>query len=236
MNAELFWRASDLCWPPIRKKTVGPWVIREGGGGGRRVSSTTPIGDYSKEDILLAEREMQALGQPNIFQIRNKDEDLDILLKEKGYSLVDKTVIYTGNIVEISGLRVPPVTTFNVWPYLSIMKSIWEKGGITDARLSVMRRCNVRKTAILGRIENKAAGCAFISQSEGVSIIQSVFVLPQYRRKGLSRYIISEAAKWGVGEGTSYLALMTSKYNRKARNLYDGLGMKMIDTYHYRVK
>lgn len=236
MNSELFWHASDLCWPPIRKKTIGPWVIREGGGGGSRVSSTISAGDYSKEDVSLAEREMQMLGQSNIFQIRNSDEDLDILLRKKGYSLVDETVIYKCKIGEISCLNVPPVTTFNVWPPLSIMESIWDKGGINDARLSVMRRCNVRKTAILGRIENKAAGCAFVSHSEGVSIIQSVFVLPQYRRKGLARYIITEAAKWGVEEDTSYLALMVSKYNKEARNLYDGLGMKRIDSYHYRVK
>ena len=236
MNGELFWRASDICWPSIQKKTVGPWVIRKGGSGGSRVSSTTPIGEYSKEDISLAEREMHALGQSNIFQIRRKDKDLDFLLSKKGYSLVDKTLIYTCNIGEISCLTVPPVTAFNIWPPLSIMEIIWGKAGITGGRLSVMRRCDVKKTTILGRMENKAAGCAFVSQSDGIAIIQSMFVLPKYRRKGLARNILIEAAKWGLKEGSSYLALMTGKYNKEARALYDGLGMKVLESYHYRVK
>ncbi len=99
-----------------------------------------------------------------------------------------------------------------------------------------MRRCKVKKTTILGRIENKAAGCAFVSQSNGISIIQSLFVLPKYRRKGLARYVIIEAAKWGEKEGSSYLALMVGKHNKRARSLYDGLGMKVLESYHYRVK
>ena len=236
MNSELFWRASDICWPPIQKKTVGPWVIREGGGGGSRVSSTTPIGDCSRKDISLAEREMHGLGQSNVFQIRRKDKELDLLLSKKGYSLVDRTVIYKCNIAEISCLSVPSVTTFDIWPPLNMMKIIWDKGGITDGRLSVMRRCKVKKTTILGRIENKAAGCAFVSQSNGISIIQSLFVLPKYSRKGLARHVIIEAAKWGEKEGSSYLALMVGKHNKRARSLYDGLGMKVLESYHYRVK
>ena len=131
---------------------------------------------------------------------------------------------------------VPPMTVFNIWPPLRIMKDIWKIGGTTDSRMAVMARCKVRKTAILGRIENKVAGCAFISEYKGIAILQSLFVLPNYRRKGLAGFIISESVKWASYKESSYLALMTDKYNKEARGLYDSLGMTVIDNYHYRVK
>ena len=163
MTPSSFWTASEVCWPPLNKKFIGPWIIREGEGGGNRVSSTTANDCLTKKDI-------------------------------------------------------------------------WKIGGTTDSRMAVMVRCKVRKTAILGRIENKVAGCAFISEYKGIAILQSLFVLPNYRRKGLAGFIISESVKWASYKESSYLALMTDKYNKEARGLYDSLGMTVIDNYHYRVK
>lgn len=236
MTPNSFWAASEICWPPLNKKNIGPWVIREGAGGGSRVSSTTANDFFTKEDIFIAENHMQLLNQKNIFQIREKDLELDNILDRLGYSLVDKTVVYGSKIAKMSSPCVPPMTAFNIWPPLRIMKDIWEIGGTTDSRISVMERCKVRKTAILGRIENKAAGCAFISEYKGIAILQALFVLPSYRRKGLARFLISESVKWVSYADSAYLALMTDKYNKEARGLYDSLGMKIIDKYHYRVK
>ena len=236
MTPNSFWAASETCWPPLNKKNIGPWVIREGEGGGNRVSSTTANDFFRKEDIFIAENHMQLLNQKNIFHIREKDLELDNILDRLGYSLVDKTVVYGSKIAKMSSPCVPPMTAFNIWPPLRIMKDIWEIGGTTDSRISVMERCKVRKTAILGRIENKAAGCAFISEYKGVAILQALFVLPSYRRKGLARFLISESVKWVSYAESAYLALMTDKYNKEARGLYDSLGMKIIDKYHYRVK
>ena len=236
MTPNSFWAASETCWPPLNKKNIGPWVIREGEGGGNRVSSTTANDFFRKEDIFIAENHMQLLNQKNIFQILGKDLELDNILDRLGYSLVDKTVVYGSKIAKMSSPCVPPMTAFNIWPPLRIMKDIWEIGGTTDSRISVMERCKVRKTAILGRIENKAAGCAFISEYKGIAILQALFVLPSYRRKGLARFLISESVKWVSYAESAYLALMTDKYNKEARGLYDSLGMKIIDKYHYRVK
>ena len=236
MTPNSFWAASETCWPPLNKKNIGPWVIREGAGGGNRVSSTTANDFFRKEDIFIAENHMQLLNQKNIFQIREKDLELDNILDRLGYSLVDKTVVYGSKIAKMSSPCVPPMTAFNIWPPLRIMKDIWEIGGTTDSRISVMERCKVRKTAILGRIENKAAGCAFISEYKGIAILQALFVLPSYRRKGLARFLISESVKWVSYAESAYLAIMTDKYNKEARGLYDSLGMKIIDKYHYRVK
>ena len=70
MTPNSFWAASETCWPPLNKKNIGPWVIREGEGGGNRVSSTTANDFFTKEDIFIAENHMQLLNQKNIFQIR----------------------------------------------------------------------------------------------------------------------------------------------------------------------
>ena len=236
MTPSSFWTASEVCWPPLNKKSIGPWIIREGEGGGNRVSSTTANDCFTKKDIFLAENHMSLLNQENIFHIRQKDSELDYILEGLGYSLVDKPLVYGSKIAKMSPPCVPPMTVFNIWPPLRIMKDIWKIGGTTDSRMAVMARCKVRKTAILGRIENKVAGCAFISEYKGIAILQSLFVLPNYRRKGLAGFIISESVKWASYKESSYLALMTDKYNKEARGLYDSLGMTVIDNYHYRVK
>ena len=46
-----------------RLPSVGPWAIRDGAGGGKRVSAATAEGDWHDADLDLAEAAMAALGQ-----------------------------------------------------------------------------------------------------------------------------------------------------------------------------
>jgi len=238
MNLKDFWNASDVCWPPIKKLEIGPWTIREGGGGGNRVSATSlnNSNSFLDTDIVCAEAAMKALSQPYIFLIGKEERELDFTLETLGYNIVTPSVIYGCDIDRVSNFDIPPITTFNVWPPLEIMKKIWIEGGVSESRLSVMERSKGEKTTILGRVSNVVAGCAFVSIYSGISMVHSVLVHPNFRRKGLGRYMLNESAKWASGRGSSYIALQVTEQNNEARSLYKNLGMEVKGSYHYRVK
>jgi GNAT superfamily N-acetyltransferase len=238
MNLKDFWNASDVSWPPIKKFKMGSWTIREGGGGGNRVSATSlnNSNSFLKTDIVLAETAMKTLGQPYIFRIGKEEIKLDLTLEKFGYNIVTPSYIYGCDIDRVSNFDIPPITTFNVWPPLEIMKKIWIEGGMSENRISVMQRSKGEKTTILGRASNKVAGCAFVSIYNGISMVHSVFVHPSFRLKGLGRYMLYKSAQWAKDRGSSYITLQVTEQNKGARSLYSNLGMEVIGSYHYRVK
>ena len=48
-----FHAALDRTWPPAEFHVVGPWVLRKGNGGGKRVSAATANFMASVDDIPL---------------------------------------------------------------------------------------------------------------------------------------------------------------------------------------
>ena len=191
---------------------------------------------FLKTDIALAEMEMKALGQPYIFRIGTEEKKLDLTLEKFGYNIVTPSFIYGCDIDRVSNFDIPPITTFNVWPPLEIMKKIWIEGGMSENRLSVMQRSKGEKTTILGRASNKVAGCAFVSTYNGISMVHSIFVHPNFRLKGLGRYMLYKSAQWAKERGSLHITLQVTEQNKGARSLYSNLGMEVIGSYHYRVK
>ena len=57
-----FAEAMEATWPPHATHRQGPWLIREGAGGGKRVSAASVEGDWHEADLAEAEEAMLALG------------------------------------------------------------------------------------------------------------------------------------------------------------------------------
>ena len=84
--AQLF-ETLDATWPAGTFKQHGPWCIREGLGGGQRVSAATASGAVSDSDIETAEAAMRAIAQRPLFMIRPQEDDLDGMLERRGYHI-----------------------------------------------------------------------------------------------------------------------------------------------------
>jgi GNAT superfamily N-acetyltransferase len=225
--------ATDATWPPARIWQDGPLTLREGQGGGGRVSSATQDQPVTDADITNAEQAMRALGQVPRFQIRNGHDALDALLDARGYEVLDETVIYVAPIDMLTDIAIPRVTTFCVWEPLAIMNEIWAKGGIGPARLNIMARAKT-KTGILSRWNEKPAGAAFAGLHDRICMVHAVEVLPHQRRMGVAVWMMRQAAFWGQSQGADTIALMTTRANAGANALYAGLGFSEIGGYHYR--
>jgi GNAT superfamily N-acetyltransferase len=223
----------DATWPPASVRTVGHWQLRQGAGGGKRVSATSPLPGAGPDDIDLAETEMRAAGQPPLFVIDDSADPLDAALAARGYALVDPTVALSVPVGRLTDVPIPRLTTFEIWEPLAIMEEIWDAGGIGPARRAVMARAET-KTAIFARLKDKPAGTAFVALHDHIAMVHAVEVLAAFRRQGVAGWIMRAAAFWAQDKGATTIAVLCTRQNTAALALYSALGFTEGSGYHYR--
>ncbi|NIZ61044.1 GNAT family N-acetyltransferase [Sedimentitalea sp. CY04] len=222
-------------WPCAREFTLGPITLREGLGGGSRVSSATINGPVTDSDIGAAEAAMRDMGQVPMFMIRDDEDELDTQLAERGYAVKDPVNLWSCPPALLTDVKIPPVTTFCVWKPLAIQIEIWATGGIGPSRVAIMERAKGPKTSILSRGNEQPAGTAFCAMHDGVAVVHALEILPHQRRKGMGVWMMRQAALWAQDNGAEELAVMCTKRNEGANGLYASLGMGSVGQYHYRI-
>jgi GNAT superfamily N-acetyltransferase len=235
MDRDVLTEVTEVTWPAKTRVVEGPWTFRFSPGGGKRVSAASTAQVVTVDDVEMAERRMRDAGQQPLFSV-TADQKIDPILAENGYMMVDKTVFYHCDIDQLTAHDVPPVTAFPIWPPLQLTRDIWSAGGIGADRVAVMERARCDKTAILGRVNDRAGGAVYVGLHAGCVMIHALEVLRDQRRHGLARSLVFAAANWGAARGARQLALLVTAENKAANGLYRSLGMSVQDGYHYRVK
>lgn len=225
----------DATWPAADSRTDGTLTLREGRGGGKRVSAASASGAVGEAQIEAAEAAMRQMGQPPLFQLRPGDEGLDAALAGRGYSIVDPVNIYACPVSQLTDLPMPRVTVFALWEPLAIMRELWAEGGIGPGRLAVMDRVKGPKTGLLMRHQDKPGGVAFVAIHDGVAMLHALEIPPHQRRKGLGKWAMRGAAFWALDNGAHTLSVICTKANEGANALYRSLGMQLVGEYHYRL-
>ena len=228
--------ALDATWPAAARQSIGPWIIRDGQEGGKRVSAATPNSDWTPADIQTAEATMRDLGQTPLFMIINQDHDLDHALADTGYDIVDPVNIYSTSVDTLTIERPPKVSMFSVWPPLAIEIDMWAEGGISDARVNVMKRVQGPKTSILARWNDYPAGVGFAAVHGKDAFVHAVEIRAAQRQQGVASWLMKQAAFWAAEQGVSRLNVACTKANVAANALYRSIGMKVVGEYHYRMK
>ncbi|WP_323007305.1 GNAT family N-acetyltransferase [Pseudorhodobacter sp.] len=236
MTPDLIYDVLDHTWPAASYRHVGPWLIREGSGGGQRVSAATPEAAFEASDIPQAEAAMTALGQAPLFMLRHGDGRLDAMLAARGYLRHDPVVLYAAALADLAMPAPSAMSAFSIWPPLSIAVDLWAEAGIGPGRLAVMHRVKGPKTSILGRVNDRASGVAFVACHHKIAMLHALEVSPTQRRQGSAINIMRMAAIWAQDHGAESLCLAVTEENVAARALYAALGMQAVGTYHYRVR
>ena len=234
MTPDLLAKVTEATWPPAATHRHGPWLIREGRGGGQRVSAASAIGDWTDADIPAAEAAMRALNQSPLFVLRPTDTALDDALAARGYAHHDPVVAYAAPVADLAATEPPFLTSFPHWPPLAIARQIWEQGGIGPARIAVMDRVTGPKTAILGRTGDRAAAIAFTAIHGNVAMLHALETAPDQRRKGSAHNILRAAAIWARDHGADTISVLVTERNTAARALYTSLNFAIVGQYHYR--
>jgi ribosomal protein S18 acetylase RimI-like enzyme len=232
MTPEMLVQVMQATWPPLRSWRAGPWIMRDGAGGGKRVSAATVDGAWCVDDVPTAESAMRAMAQQPLFLIGEGDTALDAALAARGYAIIDPVVAYKAPVAQFA--QPAFMTTFPHWPPLSIAESIWADCGTDAARFAVMRRAQGNKTVILSRVADHPSGVAFVACHGTVAMLHALETLPAYRRQGSARNILHAAGHWAAAQGVATLTLVVTQANVAARHLYEGLGMQIAGRYHYR--
>lgn len=228
------YEAIDATWPARRRIEDSGWLLREGGGGGNRVSAATAIGE--RADLAAMEAAQASFGQLPLVMVREGESILDSRLEAAGYRLRDAVTIYLAGARELASPP-PPVSAFAVsWPPVAVQTEIWEAGGIGAERQAVMERAAVTKCALLGRTSDQAAGAAFVALAGRIAMIHAIEVVPRLRRKGVARNMIRGGAIWATSAGAEWVAILVTDANRAANALYASMGMVPAYRYHYREK
>lgn len=227
----------DVCdhtWPAAQSRRVGPFTLRDGQGGGSRVSATTVAGNFTPADLDAAEAAMRKATQRMIFQIRPGQQALDDAVAARGYQVFDPVNIYACPVEVLCDVPLPRVRVLAVWEPLALMREIWASGGIGPDRIAVMARAKGPKTGLLGRLEDKPAGVAYAAIHAGTAMVHAIEVVPEWRRRGMGAWFLRGAAFWARDNGAQEISVICTKANGAANALYASLGMNLVGSYHYR--
>ncbi|PJE27941.1 Acetyltransferase (GNAT) family protein [Pseudooceanicola antarcticus] len=228
----------DATWPPAETIEASPFVLRRGGGGGKRVSSASAMRDgITQAEIDAAEAAMRAMAQQPLFSIRPGDEALDAALQARGYEVVDPVWIYVIPAATLAALpkRGEERVSVPAWEPLAMQREIWAAGGIGPSRIAVMQRVSGAKTSLIGRFDNAPGGTAFVALSGGIAMLHALEVLPEARGRGMGRAMMIDAAKWAVAQGAQEFSVVVTRQNTGGNALYRSLGMEQVGQYHYRL-
>ena len=224
-------KVMEATWPPLSHRTLGPFTLRDGAGGGKRVSAASCDGPFTDADLSALET---AMTEPLVL-IRDGDAALDAALGARGWRIIDPVVAYAAPVAALTA-DLPGLTAFPHWPPLEIARSLWAEGGIGPARIAVMDRVAGPKAALLGRSGDRPAGVAFVACHGDEAMVHALEVRDAYRRQGLGRSLLHAAANWAAQQGAARLSLVVTRQNAAARALYARLGMQDVGQYHYRLK
>lgn len=230
-SEQQLFEAVDASWPAHKTRKLDGWILREGRGGGQRVSAASGEGD-----IAQAEAAMEAMGQDKLFMIRGDQSALDQELAARGYIIKDPVDLLVGDAREIARGYDPKKQAIFTGLPLAILAEIWAAGGIGAERINVMKRATCPKSYVLGRLNARAAAAAFVGCHNGVAMAHAVEVLAPVRRNGMAESMMRAAAGWGAENGATVFAVLATQANTGAQSLYRKMGMETATQYHYRIK
>lgn len=231
MTPETLARVMEATWPPASRHSLGPFTLRDGAGGGKRVSAASLDGTFTEADLDAVEA---AMPSP-LMLVREGDTALDAALESRGWRVVDPVVAYAAPVATLTA-DLPPLAAFPHWPPLEISRSLWAEGGIGPARIAVMDRVQGPKAAILARLDDRPAGVGFVACEGTDAMLHALEVRAEQRRKGAGQALVQAAANWAAAQGAARLSLVVTRQNVAARALYTRLGMEVVGQYHYRMK
>lgn len=235
MSGELT-RLLDATWPAEECWRVGPFTLRRSDGGGKRVSAATACGAVTEADIEAAERAMDDCGQQAMFSVRADQMQLEQLLVDRTYLMLDPTRLFRIGLAELADLDAGGHDCTADWPPDDDRIAIWEAGHIGAARRAIMERAEAPKTAILARAQGIPVGATFVAVHEGIAIVRALEVVKPHRRRGAARDMLIAAAAWARGRGADRLVALAVDGNVGAGRLFETSGFAATDAYHYRIR
>ncbi len=235
ISPDRLFEALALTWPPASVREQGPFLLRDGAGGGKRVSATSlhanTASDTQLEHVIET---MRNGGNAPLFSLLPEQSELDHALEARGFEICDPTLIYVARAADLAPLAPPGIAVLPSDRPLAIQREVWRPDGIGPERLAVMERAKGPKAYLLARHTERPAGTAFVATDGEIAFLHALYVCQWARGMGIGRNLTTGAARWAAQSGANLLALAVTQANAPARAIYERLGLKAVTRYHYR--
>ena len=240
-------RHCALAWPAPELVRVNGWDIRFADGlASRRVNSLTPMepvaGRFSTTlDLarrLCFERQLRCHVRLNPLAQGDERETLGAL----GAVGSDETIVkiaplgrgaFSGQSGSVQSRTFEVVIEPHATPHWLEANAIAHDDGDTARNLTAQILASVRmKQAYAMILEGgRVVAIGRAATENGLTGIFQISTLPEARRRGFARQIVTSLMAWGRTAGAMRAYLQVEARNTPAQALYDGLGF--FDLYHY---
>ncbi len=225
------------------------WVVRLSDGITKRANSINPLFDSQKltleEKINFCENLYQQHNLPTIYKLTKQayPKNIDKILSDKGYLLIDKTSVQTYDLTKEINLVEPfQNITINFQPNFN---ELW-----LDNFLQFNQYSTAKKQGFANILKSIALPTIFISIQHndkqiacGVGVLEGGFiglfdlaVASQYRGQGYGRLLVEQLLNYGKAQNCHTAYLQVVQDNNIARNLYQNIGFVEQYQYWYRIK
>jgi hypothetical protein len=231
-------------WQPLSTLLFDGWVLRFADGYTKRANSINPI-HYStldlNEKIAACDQIYANCSLPTIYKITPfvHPENLDDILEEKSYSIIDMTSVQT---IHLNNVKEPILKSVILDDNLSVewiehfcrLNKVAQK--YKQTMVKMLSNIVTPKCIISLYDKENVIACGFgVIEREYIGIYDIV-TDENYRNQGFGEQLILNLLNWGKDHGakSSYLAVVMA--NEAACNLYAKIGYTEIYKYWYRVK
>lgn len=234
-------------WPGLEIVEIDGWLLRHAGGITRRANSVWPngAGGGMALDAKMARVEefYHTRNLPVRLQICPAAQPpiLDLLLAQHGYRAVARTAVQTTALGEMMA-RLDGRSTLIVEVTTVPPQMWWECYAKAD---DVSPESVAARQAICASINVATAYATVLLDGEAIAVgsaaaegdwvgFFNVATLPQRRRLGAARAVMSALGQWGKAQGATRAYLQVMADNEAALGLYGRLGFTTGYYYHYR--
>jgi ribosomal protein S18 acetylase RimI-like enzyme len=231
-------------WQPLSTLFYDGWILRFADGYTKRANSVSPI-YYSTENIERKIEECEKMYTdnclPTVFKMTPfvHPSDLDAILEDRGYILVDRTSIRTVKLGDFSEFKSAVCSIEETVSHRWIETYIRLNNVDPKHRDTILRMLsNIRSKTGFASLYHmgEVVACGFGVIERGYIGLYDVVTEVSHRNRGFGEQMIRSLLRWGRKNGAEYSYLAVVANNAPALRLYEKLGYSEIYRYWYRVK
>jgi hypothetical protein len=231
-------------WPSLETLFYDGWIIRLSKGYTKRANSINPLYPSTLEmpqKIDKCENLFHSKKLPIIFKVTsgNFHQDLDALLKDKGYASIEPTSV---RMLDIRNTPPPSINDIVVYssPQGSWLENFCKFNNISSNNIktleAMLSSITPDKYFVTLMVDGNAVACGLAVIENGYMGLFDIIVDKTYREKGYGQQLILNLLELGKSNGALYSYLQVMVRNIPAVHLYSKLGFKEKYRYWYRVK
>ena len=230
-------------WPALQTVLLDGWVLRFAGGYTKRANSINPTYPGENGDLAakvdICEAFYARRGQPAIFRLTSfgAPAGLDDLLAERGYTVIDQTLVLRRSLAETPSEAGADVrdTALDEWldRYVALSGAALDK---RDTHAAMLRQiAGTPHFATLRDESGEPVACGLaVLEGNLVGLFEIVTDRTQ-RNRGFGQTLVNALLAWAAGKGATEAYLQVVATNDPAIHLYRKLGFTDAYTYWYRI-